>query len=569
MAHTQSYGNCLGFAESKLASKPYLESLSIAVSKSQDPVLVDYLMQFFHNIVKLDGKSGSMLMACGFHRHIFNYERLESLSVVSAIYLCDLCRQVANTDAVVRATLLEEMIFSVLTDAWVVYVETWMTGRRWGKRIDFRFVDCKFRHLSCSDVNALRGAVDASMAPHSGDTPVQHSEALVIGIDRYDDPVFSDLNQCVHDADLVESCLLEGQFCSQEALVSLRDPPRDDMFDALDSIAKRTHACLSCLLLLYYAGHSYEDDGMVFMCPSNSKRREDDISLESFIQRLSDQTTLVCIFASCQAKLDLLTKEPVFRPSVAFPKQWHTRATARLRDVLGRSVRCRMFMFFGCHPGKELPDDGFFTATLIKYMKQRALDVHDMARAVTQEVCQATQHRQWPLIISNLDQPLCLLPAELCAIKKVDARGLMDNLEVQRYVGAVRMVTRDGDPDTVDFNWACKWLCGLPKAARHYRGAQPLRVLQICDESRIAIQSISDDDRRAATVPALLLLSYLDELEARLMIVRGECEPSLPSSASQVARLEYGRCLAAIASFLDTFEFDDFVAAKALLLLQL
>ena len=34
-------------------------------------------------------------------------ERLESLSVVSAIYLCDLCRQVANTDAVVRATLLE------------------------------------------------------------------------------------------------------------------------------------------------------------------------------------------------------------------------------------------------------------------------------------------------------------------------------------------------------------------------------------------------------------------------------------------------------------------------------
>ena len=95
-------------------------------------------------------------MACGFHRHLFNYvprrrypafnlfdtysqreipfdpsetgdfrkkiafdpsdirvggpqERLESLSVVSAIYLCDLCRQVANTDAVVRATLLEAM----------------------------------------------------------------------------------------------------------------------------------------------------------------------------------------------------------------------------------------------------------------------------------------------------------------------------------------------------------------------------------------------------------------------------------------------------------------------------
>ena len=146
--------------------------------------------------------------------------------------------------------------------------------------------------------------------------------------------------------------------------------------------------------------------------------------------------------------------------------------------------------------------------------------------------------------------------------QKVDARGLMDNLEVQRYVGAVRMVTRDGDPDTVDFKWACKWLCGLPRAARHYRQAQPLCVLQICNESRIAIQTISDDDRRSVAVPALLLLSYLDELEARLMIVRGECERSLPSSALRVARLKYP-------SFLDTFEFDDFVAAKAFLLLQL
>ncbi|CAE7892743.1 unnamed protein product [Symbiodinium sp. KB8] len=80
-------------------------------------------MQFFHNIVPLPLHLRGMLTACGFHRHIFNYERLESLSIVSAIYLCDLCRQVANTDAVVRATLLEEMIFSVLTDAWVVYLE--------------------------------------------------------------------------------------------------------------------------------------------------------------------------------------------------------------------------------------------------------------------------------------------------------------------------------------------------------------------------------------------------------------------------------------------------------------
>ena len=155
----------------------------------------------------------------------------------------------------------------------------------------------------------------------AGEDNMQSRGALVIGVNRYDDSGLEDLKQCCHDADLVESCLLESHFCPCEELVSLRDPCRDVLFDALDSIAKQTRACLSSLLLLFYAGHSYEDDGMIFMCPSNSKRREDDLSLESFIQHLSDDTTLVCVFASCQTKLELLTKKPVLRPSVAFPKQ--------------------------------------------------------------------------------------------------------------------------------------------------------------------------------------------------------------------------------------------------------
>lgn len=112
--------------------------------------------------------------------------------------------------------------------------------------------------------------------------------ALVIGIDAYRDPVLDDLERCMQDADLVESTLLEVGFCSEEALTSLRNPSRDLMFDTLDLIAKQTEqcSCSACIILLYYAGHCYEDNGMIFMCPSSSKRREDDILLESFIQRL-------------------------------------------------------------------------------------------------------------------------------------------------------------------------------------------------------------------------------------------------------------------------------------------
>ena len=76
-----------------------------------------------------------------------------------------------------------------------------------------KFVDWTFRHLSCWDVYALRGAVAASMAP-----ALQHSEALFIGI----------------------------TWCwSPGTLLAGGDPPRDDMFDA-HSVAKRTHASPAC-----------------------------------------------------------------------------------------------------------------------------------------------------------------------------------------------------------------------------------------------------------------------------------------------------------------------------------
>lgn len=105
-----------------LLNKKYIESLVITLSRSTDGVLTDYLMQFFHNICKLDNKAGSMMLRCGYEKHMFTYERLESLSITSAIYLCDTCRQLVE-DAVVRNQLMQEMIIKSMLDAWVVYIE--------------------------------------------------------------------------------------------------------------------------------------------------------------------------------------------------------------------------------------------------------------------------------------------------------------------------------------------------------------------------------------------------------------------------------------------------------------
>ena len=94
----------------------------ITLSKSMDTVLVDYMMQFFHNLCKLDHKAGSLMIRCGYQNHMFQYERLESLSLTSAIYLCDTCRQLAE-DGTVRASLMQEMMIKTIIDAWVIYIE--------------------------------------------------------------------------------------------------------------------------------------------------------------------------------------------------------------------------------------------------------------------------------------------------------------------------------------------------------------------------------------------------------------------------------------------------------------
>lgn len=105
-----------------LLNKSYIESLVITLSSSTDVVLVDYAMQFFHNMCKVDSRAGSMMMRSGWERHVFTFERLESLSITSAIYLCDTCRQLSD-DAVVRSQLLSAMVIKSMLDAWVSQIE--------------------------------------------------------------------------------------------------------------------------------------------------------------------------------------------------------------------------------------------------------------------------------------------------------------------------------------------------------------------------------------------------------------------------------------------------------------
>lgn len=51
-------------------------------------------------------------------------------------------------------------------------------------------------------------------------------------------------------------------------------------------------------------------------------------------------------------------------------------------------------------------------------------------------------------------------------------------------------------------------------------------------------------------------MACLDELEARLMIARGECDTVLSAPLLQVSKLECARCVDMISSLLTQFDFD-------------
>jgi hypothetical protein len=105
-----------------ILKKQFVEVLVMAMSKATDVVLVDYMCQFFHNLCKMDVKAGSMMISCGYANHMFSYERLESLSITAAIYVCDTCRHLVE-DGVVRQHLREQQIFQTMIDAWPVHIE--------------------------------------------------------------------------------------------------------------------------------------------------------------------------------------------------------------------------------------------------------------------------------------------------------------------------------------------------------------------------------------------------------------------------------------------------------------
>eukprot|EP00392_Amoebophrya_sp_AT5.2_P006240 g6250.t1 len=97
--------------------KSALDSTTQGDSMGADAIFVDFATQFFHNLSKCDDKTGLMLLQCGFEKRYLQRDFLKKLSLTSAIYFCDLCRQLTD-EMSVRQELTRNMFFASLIDSW-------------------------------------------------------------------------------------------------------------------------------------------------------------------------------------------------------------------------------------------------------------------------------------------------------------------------------------------------------------------------------------------------------------------------------------------------------------------
>jgi len=82
--------------------------------------------------------------------------------------------------------------------------------------------------------------------------------ALLMGIQDYNDEAIPDLDQPVIDASSLNTALLTKYTFEKENTTLLKNPSREQIFDALENLAKKITPTDN--LLIFYAGHGYWDE---------------------------------------------------------------------------------------------------------------------------------------------------------------------------------------------------------------------------------------------------------------------------------------------------------------------
>lgn len=171
------------------------------------------------------------------------------------------------------------------------------------------------------------------------------------------------------DGTIFKDVLVENGIAETE-IMHLPDFSREQVFHAAQSWVNSIEDSPRWLLLLV-ACHGYEQDGHVFLRPSDSMRDEDDFCLQHLTNAMPTTSGLVAFLATCRERSSNAARP--FNP---------TRLQRRLNKSHNHGPE--EFMMFPCRSGDVLEDSSSFVSALVDQFRIGGLNLnlHSLAAAI-------------------------------------------------------------------------------------------------------------------------------------------------------------------------------------------
>jgi hypothetical protein len=179
--------------------------------------------------------------------------------------------------------------------------------------------------------------------------------ALLIAIDKYQDPAIPDLDNPINDATRLEKILLSRYTFQDDQITLLKNPTSEQLIIALDQLAHKITPDDN--LLIFYAGHGWFDDkaNIGYWLPSDAKQANKaawfrNSTLCDYLKEIDSKHTLLVA--------DACFGGSIFKTRAAFPDA--TKAINMIYELKSRKAMTSGTL-------TEVPDRSAF----VKYLLER------------------------------------------------------------------------------------------------------------------------------------------------------------------------------------------------------
>ena len=196
---------------------------------------------------------------------------------------------------------------------------------------------------------------DAEIATKIGEELAKvKNYALIIGVNNYEDPTMTDLDNPINDAETLMNTLTSLYTFDKANIMVLKDPKRDNIIDALDHFSETVSEKDN--LLIFYAGHGLWDERLRtgYWLPSDARKdsRSDWFS----------NNDLVGYIGGIQSKHTLLIADACFSGGIFKTREAFTGVTSATLELY--KMPSRKAMTSGTMD--TVPDKSVFIQYLVK-----------------------------------------------------------------------------------------------------------------------------------------------------------------------------------------------------------